>query len=201
MKRKTKAPPPPKDPRAALIAAALDAAREDIWAQASLERLAEDAGLSPDAALALFASPAAIPAALIEDARASSLQKPRPDASLSAKDRIFDAVMDGFDGLKPVRRELGAMLAVYKRRPLSGIPAAVSLAAFAEAALIRAGVDARSLTGRLRVAELTRLISAVLSVFAADDDGLSRTMAQLDQRLRRAEAWARRLGWDETAPG
>ena len=57
-------------------------------------------------------------------------------------------------------------------------------------------VAAARAAGAARVAALSRSLFLVLAVFAEDDEGLSRTMAALDTRLREAEGWAKRLGWD-----
>lgn len=191
MARKTK----PADPRAAIVETALRLAAEGRWRGLSLDDLAKEAALPVSEVYALFETPAHVAAAILASAVAASMDAPPPETSLSPKDRLFDAAMNVLDALKDRRAALGAMLAAYRFRPLAGAPVLGALARFARVALERAGIDAGGAAGAARIAALSRSLWLVLQVFGNDDEGLSRTMAALDTRLREAEGWAKRFGW------
>lgn len=191
MARKTK----PADPRAAIVETALRLAAEGRWRGLSLDDLAKEAALPVSEVYALFETPAHVAAAILASAVAASMNAPPPETSLSPKDRLFDAAMNVLDALKDRRAALGAMLAAYRFRPLAGAPVLGALARFARVALERAGIGAGGAAGAARIAALARSLWLVLQVFGGDDEGLSRTMAALDTRLREAEGWAKRFGW------
>lgn len=187
------------DPRAALIEAALERAQQDGWRGATLRDLSEAAAVPFADVYEAFRTPAHVPASVLGDAVDVALGEPLPDGSLAVKDRVFDAAMNVFDALRDRRAGLGGMLDIYGARALSGAPVWRALARFARVSLERAGVPTDGAAGAARVAALSRTLWLVLKVFAEDDDGLSRTMAALDTRLREAERWAKRLGWDRAA--
>lgn len=187
-------------PREALYAAARAAAEDGRWDRVTIRTLSEAASVPFGQVYALFRSPAEVVAALLGEAVDKAIAEPLPEASLSAKDRIFDAAMNVFDTLKDQRAALGPMLAAYRWYPVSGAPVWRSLARFARVTLERAEVGAQGPAGAARVAALARSLALVLAVFSEDEDGLSRTMAALDTRLREAERWAKRFGWDDIRP-
>jgi len=197
MARKHSGKSHPSDPRGALLAAALAAAEDGRWQAVTLRALSEAAAVPFGQAYALFHSPGDVAAAVLNDAVLAATAEPLPDASLSPKDRIFDAAMNVFDRLKDRRSGLGGFMATYRWRPVAGGAFWRSLGRFARISLERSGVAADGAAGAARVAALTRVLALVLAVFAEDDDGLSRTMAALDTRLREAERWAKRFGWDK----
>lgn len=185
-------------PREAVFAAARAAAEDGRWERVTLRGLSEAANVPFGQVYALFRSPPEVVAALLNGAIETAIAEPLPDATLSAKDRIFDAAMNVFDVLKDQRAAIGPMLAAYRWHPVGGAPVWRSLARFARVSLERAGIVATGAAGAARIAALTRSLAVVLAVFAEDDEGLSRTMAALDTRLREAERWAKRFGWDAT---
>lgn len=195
MASRKKSAPDIQPPRAAIIDAALTIAGEGGWRTATLRDLSVAAALPFGEVYELFETPAHVAAAVLNEAVTAAMAEPLPDASLSPKDRIFDAAMNVFDALKDRRAALGAMLSAYRLRPLVGAPVLGALSRFARVTLERAGVEAAGVIGGARIAVLARSLALVLAVFADDDEGLSRTMAALDTRLREAERWAKRLGW------
>ena len=195
MATKKKSSSVPISPREAIIVAALKIAEAGGWRAATLRELSEAAALPFGEVYGSFKTPAHVAGAVLGDAVRAAMEEPLPDTSLSPKDRIFDAAMNVFDGLKDRRAALGAMIAAYRLRPMSGAPVLGALARFARVTLERAGVGADGAAGAARIAVLARTLALVLGVFAEDDAGLSRTMAALDTRLRESERWAKRLGW------
>lgn len=186
-----------KSPREAIIATAL--ARAGDWRGVTLREIAEGAGLEFGEVYAVFETPAAVVAGILNDATDAAIREPLPDASLSPKDRIFDAAMNAFDALKDKRAAIGAMVEAYRLSPVGGVAVWRALGRLARVSLERAGVSASGASGAARIAALTRTLFLIFRVFAEDEDGLSRTMAGLDTRLREAERWAKRLGWGKKA--
>ena len=184
-----------EETRQAVIDATLEIAAEGGWADVTLRALAERAEVPFAQVYGAFRTPAHVVAAVLNEAVTASLEEALPDGALSIRDRAFDAAMNVLDALKPRRAALGAMLRSYRLRPLAGAPALGAVARFARVTLERAGAGADGAGGAARIASTARLLWRVLGVFAADDEGLSKTMAELDARLRDAEGWAKRLGW------
>lgn len=187
---------PKSSPRDLMIDAAR--AHAQAWRKVTLRDIAEGAGVTFADVYAAFPTPADLVAGLIDDATDAAIAQPVPDTSLSPKDRVFDAAMNAFDALKDRRQGVGDMVAAYRFDPLGGAPVWRAIGRLARVSLERAGVGASGLTGAARVAALTRTLFLVIGVFAEDDDGLARTMAALDTRLREAERWAKRLGWGKS---
>jgi AcrR family transcriptional regulator len=195
------AKPVPMDPRDDVIAAALNIAASGEWPGVTIRGLSEAASVPFGEAYAAFPSPAHVAAAVLNRGVQAAIDEMLPEASLSAKDRLFDAVMNVLDTLKDNRAALGEMLASYRWKPVIGAPVFGVLGRFARVSLDRAGIATEGAAGAARVAALSRTLWLVLGVYAEDDDGLPRTMAALDTRLREAERWAKRLGWGPAAIG
>ena len=198
---KPTAKPVPIDPRDDVIDAALNAAAAGEWTGITLRALSEAASIPFGEAYAAFPSPAHVAAEVLNRGVRAAMNDMLPEASLSPKDRLFDAVMNVLDALKTNRAALGEMLASYRWKPVAGAPLFGVLGRFARVSLDRAGIATEGAAGAARIAALTRTLWLVLGVYAEDDDGLSRTMAALDTRLREAERWAKRLGWGPAAIG
>lgn len=188
----------PKPPRVAIINVALARAAEG-WRGVTLREIAEGAGIGFGEVYAIFRTPADIVAGIIDDATDAALAEALPDAALSPKDRVFDAAMNALDALKAKRAALGEMTSAYRLSPIDGAPVLRALWRLARVSLERAGIDASGVAGTTRVAALARTLFLTIRVLAEDDEGMSRTMAALDTRLREAERWAKRLGWGKAA--
>ena len=111
------------------------------------------------------------------------------DAGEPPRDRLFDALMRRFDALAPHRAALRAILRDSLGDPaaLLGAPALLFSMAWM---LESAGLSAAGWRGRMRVHVLAGLYLSLFRVFLEDDGtDLAKTMAALDRRLRRVEAW------------
>lgn len=105
-----------------------------------------------------------------------------------ARERLFDVLMRRFDELKPYRPALRTIAAAFRRAPLLGLAwnrhAVTSMAWM----LAAARIPARGLPGRLKAQGLVFAMAQAFRVFLDDDDeGLARTMSELDRRLREGE--------------
>jgi len=116
-------------------------------------------------------------------------------ADESARERLFDVLMRRFDELKPHRLAMRSVARALSRDPLLlaawNRRAAVSMAWM----LAAARIDTAGWAGRLRAQGLGLAYARTLRVFLRDDDeGLARTMAELDRRLRAGERRLAGLG-------
>lgn len=114
------------------------------------------------------------------------------DPEETARDRLFDVLMRRFDALKPHRPVLRALLASRDPFLLARLAPATrrSMAAMLEAA----GLASDGMAGAARIAGLLAIHLQALRIFLKDDTGdLSKTMAALDGRLKRAEGWVQSL--------
>jgi len=180
-----------KADRAALIVdAALRLAARDGWQALSLADLAAEVGISVLQLYAVFRSKTAIldefhrriDAAVIAGAGEAEGERPR--------DRLFDTIMRCFDALVPYKAAVTAIARDLPADPLAalcGVPALLNSMGWM---LEISGVSATGWRGRARAKLLLGIYLSVLRVWFADESAdMTRTMAALDARLRRAEGW------------
>ena len=172
------------------VDAALELARLQGWRHLSLNDIAAHAHVPLTELYARYPSKTAILdafAARIDQAMLAA--GTAAEADESARDRLFDAVMRRLDALRPYKDSVRAIL-----RDLPFEPASAGCAAFGPFRrgltwiLESAGLDSSGPLGVLRRAGLGLIYLDTLRVWLADDsEDMSKTMAALDQRLRRAE--------------
>jgi AcrR family transcriptional regulator len=184
------------DAAARIQGAALALAGRQGWRNTGLAEIAEEAGLRLHEVYAVYRSKGAILAGFLRRIDAAVLAGAEREGE--PQDRLFDTLMRRFEALKPYRPGLHAVL-----RDGAGTPGAL----FAAPLLLRSmawmleasGISASGCRGRLRAHVLAGLYLSLLRVFFADTtEDLARTMAALDQRLRRARGW---LGLGERRAG
>ncbi len=184
-------------PRGQIIAAALDLAKDEGWSKLSLLQIAQKAELSLVELRTHFSSKGAILTAfmrLVDDAVIA--KPPRAEDDESARDRLFEVIMNRFDVLAPYKPALKSIAADPVPTP-SQIRA---LACSQHWMMQAAGLSTDGLRGDIRIAGLMGVYVSVFRSWLSDDDeGLARTMAKLDRRLRRGESSLQQL--DELACG
>lgn len=176
----------PKDP----VDAALELARLQGWRHLSLNDIAAHAHVPLSELYARYPSKTAILdafAARIDQAMLAA--GAAEEADESARDRLFGAVMRRLDALRPHKDSVRAIL-----RDLPFEPASAGCAALGPFRrgltwiLESAGLDSSGPLGALRRAGLGLIYLDTLRIWLADDsEDMAKTMAALDQRLRRAE--------------
>ncbi len=178
-----------------VVDAALRLAAEHGWSGLSLDKIAHEAGIGLDAFRREFTSKADILAAYTRAVDDAVLAKADPaDASLAARDRLFDVLMTRFELMTPYKTGLKRIRADLRRRPGEGLAQMGVAARSLYWMLAAAGVDAEGSRGVLRVPGLLALYASVFDIWLEDDDaGLSRTMAALDSRLRKGERSMQRI--------
>jgi AcrR family transcriptional regulator len=186
------------DAEGRLVDAALRLAVQQGWRRVGLAAVAAEAGLPLDQAYAACPSKLAILAAFHRRIDRVALAGPAIEGDASGRDRLFDILMRRFDALQPHKAALGAILrdSIGDPSVLLDAPAVLrSMAWMLEAA----GLSAAGWRGGLRTQLLAGLYFLVLRDFLDDDSAdLTKTMAALDRRLRRAQSL---LGIVGTASG
>jgi AcrR family transcriptional regulator len=169
-----------------LIRALLDLTPAQGWSDLSLRDIAAKADLTLAQAYQAAPSKLHILQAYSDQLDQAILAGDEPNATLDSADQLFDVIMRRFDAMLPDRAAFGIIYHALRRDPAAiaaCMPAALkSLEVIILCAnLRRSGVKAVW----LRI-ELIRLLRAVFLVWLAEEDaGQSKTMAELDRRVRR----------------
>ena len=168
-----------------LISAALGLAAEKPWAQVTLADIAERAGSTLVALKAEFASKGDILAAFTQLADDEMLRRaPRRSESASPRDALFEVIMSRFDVLEPYKGALKSIAAGGLPEPQQVSRLLTTQGWMLEAA----GIGSDGIDGSVKTAGLATLYASVFRVWLEDEDqGLARTMAALDRRLRRGQ--------------
>lgn len=112
----------------------------------------------------------------------------------TARDRLFDVVMNRFDAMAPDRMALQTIFRDLRSRPLDMLALRSSIFESLRWMLEAAHLDGGGVRGALRQRGLAVIYSDVFATWLKDDDpGLAKTMALLDRRLRRVEGLLRRI--------
>lgn len=176
--------------RARMVEAALALAQSNGWRDLSMAEIAAAAGVPLVEALKVTPSKTAIIRAFSQHIDAQVLNEIDDEASDEpARDRLFDVLMSRYDALWPHRPALRAIL-----RDLPGDPGAL-LSAMSPALesvqwmLEAADLDTSGVRGALRVRAVAVVYAANLRVWLNEESqDMTKTMADLDRRLRRGEA-------------
>lgn len=178
-------------PEDKIVDATLKLALAQGWRDLSLADIAAEANVGLPELAHLFGSKAEILAAFSRriDAEVLAAAEAEDIGGESSRDRLFDVLMLRFDALgphKPALKRIALDLAGDPVGALSVIrPALQSLGWMLEAA----GIDTSGLRGAVRVRGLALVWIAAFRVWLNDGEDQSRTMAELDRRLRQAEEW------------
>jgi len=176
----------------AVAAAAMELAGERGWARLGLAEIADRAGV-PLAALYRVAPTRGDvlgAVARVADAGAAA-RMTEPSAEDGPRDRLFEALMARFDALAPWRAGIRAVMDDLPRDPFSAAALLPQLGRSMDWMLEAARIEAPPAVRPALVAGLAAVWLSVLRVWLDDDSpDLSKTMAALDGRLRRAETLA-----------
>lgn len=178
-----------------VLDAALDLAGQMPWRDVTMERVADESGAKLARVYELYPTKAAFIAAFIRRVDRAVLDAHDfEDASEPPRERLLDVLMRRFEALSPYRNAVASIT-----RDIGCDPASLvrSLPAFANAmawSLEAAGIGASGPLGLVRVKGLSVIyLSAARTWLKDDTQDLSRTMAQLDRNLSRAESLMARL--------
>ncbi|MFD2204264.1 TetR family transcriptional regulator [Kiloniella antarctica] len=111
----------------------------------------------------------------------------------SAKDRLFDLLMNRFDALQSYKVGLASVVHDGCRDPFMGISYLYNLRHSMALVLEVAGLSTSGIRGVIRIKVLSLLYIKIFQVWLHDDSvDLSKTMSALDKGLERIDTWARR---------
>ena len=184
------------DPRDAAIDAFLGLVADKGYGGVALRDVAEATGLGLAALYGLFRDKPALVAAFLGRVDRTVLAGTAVglDPEETTRDRLFDVMMRRYDALRPYRTAVAAVHRAARRDPALALALAPALRRSMAAMLEAAAVPSDGIPGAVRQMGLLAVHEAVSRVFENDDSAdLSKTMAALDGRLKRAENWAQRL--------
>ncbi len=178
-----------------IIAASLRLAETHGWTGLSLDRIANEAGMTLAALSREFSGKSRILAAFGRAADDAVLARVTPaDAELAARDRLFDVLMTRFEIMAPYKAGLKRIRDDLRLQPGLVLVQLCNATRSVYWMLAAAGIDAEGSRGTLRMPGMMALYARVFDIWLDDDDpGLARTMAALDSRLRRGERIMQRI--------
>ncbi|MAM94286.1 TetR/AcrR family transcriptional regulator [Parvibaculum sp.] len=183
------------DPEEKIVNAALRLAASRGWSGLSLADIAKAAKVSLSDLSKSFSSKAGILNAYGRRIDERVLQKVSAEdvSDETARDRLFDVLMMRFDALSADRGALKRISADLRRDPLAAAPLARPHLQSMGWMLEAAGIDSSGIVGAMRVRGLAFIWAAAFRVWLVDDEDQSKTMAELDRRLRDGSALLDRL--------
>ncbi len=185
------------DPEEKTVNAAMRPAASRGWRGLSLADIATSAKVSLADLCTHFASKAAILAAYGRRIDAKVLEESSTEdmSGETARDRLFDVLMMRFDAMGEEKEALRRIAADLRRDPIASAPLARPLLQSMGWMLEAAGIDSSGIAGALRVRGLAFVWGAAFRVWLEDGEDQSKTMAELDRRLRDGAAFLERVSW------
>ncbi|MDB5366828.1 MAG: transcriptional regulator, TetR family protein [Rhodospirillales bacterium] len=177
--------------RHAVYAAAMRLAAEQGWLRTTMGEIAAAAGRDLASLHEIAIDKAAILTGITEEADRAVL---RASTGLTLDDppreRLFDVLMQRFDSLRPYRAGLRAVLRDFGGDPIAAAALIGALGRSMAWMLEAAKAPAIGPLAPLRIAALGALYARSFRTWLSDEgEDSPRTMAALDQNLRRAERW------------
>jgi ubiquinone biosynthesis protein COQ9 len=114
------------------------------------------------------------------------------DQSQSVRDRLFDVVMGRYDAMEEHRAGWQSILNGELGDPLARVARQARRTHTASWALEACGITASDMRGAGQSIGLARIIRQCDKQWCEDGPDLAKTMAFLDQELRKSEAWVER---------
>lgn len=182
--------------KAKVVSAALQLAQDLGWDRVMLNDIAESSGYTLAELYEVFCDKTDI---IVELGRMIDRRVldgvSTPDPSMSARDNLFDVLMDRFEVLNDYRGGVVAILQSFCCDPKQAVIALPHLCRSMTWMLEVSGVDTAGYKGAIKVAGLSGLYIKTLRVWKSDDSpDLSKTMAAIDKGLERVESFANMLG-------
>jgi AcrR family transcriptional regulator len=185
---------PQTDPRQAAINALLALAADNPWVEIGLADIADRASLSLSQLRGLFPSKGAILSAYARQVDQAVLDGIDADlAQEPAHERLFDVLMRRIDVLKPHKMAIEEIYKAFSFDPLALAAWNRVVTNSMQWMLVAAGIGAEGPMGAVRAQGLALAWSRIIKVWLKDDDeGLARTMKEVDRQLRAGERWMER---------
>jgi AcrR family transcriptional regulator len=174
-----------------IVEAALMRIASDSWLRLSLAAVAASAELPILRVYRRFRSKQAILCRFFERIDEAVLaEPPLPEEGERPRDRLFDLIMRRFDALRPYKAALHVLRRELPRDPLSAMVAGAALCRSIGWMMAAADIATDGIRGTIAIKLVARAYLAAMRVWQSDESpDLARTMAALDERLRRIERW------------
>jgi AcrR family transcriptional regulator len=182
----------PQDLESRLIDGMLDLAAREGWEAVTLPAIAASAGAGLSELYPDWRSRMDVLAAFL---RRIDREVVETDFAFSeqdtVRDRLFAVLMRRFDALQPHRDAVRRIRAGLMRDPFTAAAAMRRIGCSMAWMLKAAGLSVEGVAGKVKIAGVAGLWARCAAVWLNDDsEDLSRTMAELDRGLRRADRWA-----------
>ena len=183
------------DPMKKVIKAALKQAEDDGWRDLTLEAIAAKAKMSLADLRKVVRDKPQILEKFLEQIDVEVLDSLDPDiAGEPARDRLFEVLMRRFEVLAPYKAALRAISKDLRSNPADRLALAGPGLRSMQWMMNGAGIEPHGLRGVVQVNGLAWVYVSVFRTWLEDEDpGLARTMADLDQKLRRGETLLRNV--------
>jgi AcrR family transcriptional regulator len=195
---------PSVDKRRAVIEALMQLAAEFDWEDIQLSEVAERAGVSLAELRSLFPSKGAILAGFSRQIDTIVLEGIDPGmAGEPARERLFDTLMRRIDALTPYRGSIAGLSRSFARDPLTLAAWNRVMVASMQWMLAAASIPTDGPMAAVRAQGLAIAWSRIIRVWLDDEDeGVARTMTEIDRQLRAGERWMARIDdlWRLTSP-
>jgi AcrR family transcriptional regulator len=187
---------PRVDRRQSAVEALMALAAERDWSDIELREIAEEAGLSLVELRRLYPSKGAILAAFSRGIDEIVLEGIDPDMETEpARERLFDVLMRRIDALQPYKPAIANISRHLTRDPLSAAAWNRVVVNAMQWMLAAANIHSDGPLGALRAQGLAIAWSRIIRTWLDDEDeGLARTMTEIDRQLRSGERWMERAG-------
>jgi len=188
----------------AILRAAFEEIAERGWTETSMLEISQRAEIDLATVFRFFPAKAELIDGLSRHADQAVLAADHSMmADESARNRLFDVLMQRFDALEPYKPGFRRLRHDLPGDPCAALLAGPALAASMARMLEVAGLSASGLRGLVRVAGLTAIWVSTARVWLRDDSpDLAQTMAALDKALQRGDEIARSVeGWTGRATG
>jgi len=180
-----------------VIETAMQAVAEEGWRNCSLEVIIARSEVDPQAVYREFGDSYSVIAAAAWRLDGAMLEAAADfDPEEQTRDRLFALLMARFDAARPWRRAIERLSRAALSDPMLAAIGLRSLRHTAELALRTAGIATTGPFAPVRVSGFAMgvLLPAGRAWLKDDSEDLSRTMTELDNRLRQAERLAARMG-------
>lgn len=184
-----------KDLEARLIESMLDLAGREGWQAVTLPAIAEGAGAKLSELYPAWRSRMAVLAAFMRRVDREVVETDFTFAPEDTpRDRLFEVLMRRFDALQPHRDAVRRIRSGVMRDPAASAAMVPQLGCSMAWMLEAAGLPSDGIAGKIKIAGLTGVWLRCVATWVDDEtQDMSRTMAELDRALKRADRWAEAL--------
>src|SRR5437016_637731 len=185
MPKRTNAPK--NDREARLARAVLDILAREKWADVTLASVARAAKLPLPDVLAIAPSKTALPGLILRYLAGETVRRTKvASASGNPRERLFDVTMTWFDVQQPRALALKKLYRTLQYDPATLLAMRGDIADVAGELLALAEADF-GLSARVQAGIFAGVLVRATSVWRDDDEEMGKTMAQLEEDLRRLE--------------